>query len=67
VEAHRQLRQRRRASQQTVQAMQAEQAGAAVAGNRIACYVALDGNDTYDVVFLQSHLSTVAQELIVLV
>jgi hypothetical protein len=43
------------------------QAGAAVAGNRIACYVALDGNDTYDVVFLQSHLSTVAQELIVLV
>jgi hypothetical protein len=43
------------------------QSGTAAAGNRIACYVALDGNDTYDVVFLQAHLSTIAQELIVLV
>jgi len=36
-------------------------------GNRVACYVALDGTDTYDTVFLQSHLSTVAQEMVVLV
>jgi hypothetical protein len=43
------------------------QAGTAAVGNRMAAYVALDGNDTYDVVFLQSHLSTIAQELIVLV
>lgn len=43
------------------------QAGAASLGNRIACYAALDGTDTYDVVFLNSHLSTVAQELVVLV
>lgn len=43
------------------------QSGAAALGNRVACYAALDGNDTYDVVLLQSHLSTVAQELVVLV
>lgn len=43
------------------------QAGTAALGNRVACYVALDGTDTYDTVFLQSHLSTVAQELVVLV
>ena len=43
------------------------QAGTAVAGNRMCCYCAIDGNDTYDVVFLNSHLSTVAQELVVLV
>lgn len=43
------------------------QAGAAAAGKRIACYAALDGADTYDVVLLQSHLSTVAQEMVVLV
>ena len=43
------------------------QAGAASLGNRMCCYAALDGTDTYDVVFLQSHLSTVAQELVVLV
>lgn len=43
------------------------QTGTAAVGNRMACYAALDGTDTYDVVFLQSHLSTVAQELIVLV
>jgi hypothetical protein len=43
------------------------QAGAATLGKRIACYAALDGNDTYDVVLLNSHLSTVAQEMVVLV
>lgn len=43
------------------------QAGVAALGNRMCCYVALDGTDTYDVVFLQSHLSSVAQELVVLV
>lgn len=36
-------------------------------GNRMAAYVAIDGTDKYDVVFLQSNLSTVSQELVVLV
>lgn len=43
------------------------QSGTAAVGNRVACYVAIDGTDTYDTVFLQSHLSTVAQEMVVLV
>jgi hypothetical protein len=43
------------------------QSGTAALGNRVACYCALDGTDTYDTVFLQSHLSTVAQEMVVLV
>lgn len=43
------------------------QAGTAVVGNRMAAYCALDGTDTYDVILLQSHLSTIAQELIPLV
>jgi hypothetical protein len=43
------------------------QAGTAAIGNRMACYAAIDGNDLYDVVFLQSHLATRTQELIVLV
>jgi hypothetical protein len=43
------------------------QAGTAAAGNRMAAYAALDGNDTYDVVLLQAHLSTIAQEMVVLV
>jgi hypothetical protein len=43
------------------------QAGTAALGNRVACYCALDGTDTYDTVFLQSHLSTIAQECVVLV
>jgi hypothetical protein len=43
------------------------QSGTAALGNRVACYCALDGTDTYDTVFLQSHLSTVAQECVVLV
>jgi hypothetical protein len=33
----------------------------------MAAYAAIDGTDKYDVVLLQSHLSTVSQELIVLV
>jgi hypothetical protein len=43
------------------------QSGGAALGNRVACYCAIDGTDTYDTVFLQSHLSTVAQECVVLV
>lgn len=43
------------------------QAGAAAAGNRMVAYAAIDGSDTYDVVLLQSHLSTIAQEMVVLV
>lgn len=43
------------------------QSGTATLGGRIAAYAAIDGTDTYDVVFLMSHLSTVSQELIVLV
>ena len=43
------------------------QAGTAAVGNRMASYVALDGNDSYDVILLNSHLSTVCQELIPLV
>jgi hypothetical protein len=43
------------------------QSGTAALGQRMACYAAIDGNDTYDVVLLQSHLSTVAQEMLVLV
>jgi hypothetical protein len=43
------------------------QSGTAAIGNRMAAFCALDGNDTYDVLLLQSHLSTVSQELVVLV
>jgi hypothetical protein len=43
------------------------QAGTATLGQRMVAYAALDGTDTYDVVLLASHLSTTAQELIVLV
>ena len=43
------------------------QSGTAALGKRIAAYAALDGTDTYDVVLLQSHLSTISQELVVLV
>ena len=43
------------------------QAGVAAVGNRMAAYCAIDGNDTYDVVLLNSHLSTIAQEMIALV
>ena len=43
------------------------QAGTAAVGNRIAAYAALDGSDTYDCVFLMSHLAARTQELIPLV
>ena len=43
------------------------QSGTATAGSRVAAYAAIDGTDKYDVVFVQSHLSTVGQELICLV
>lgn len=43
------------------------QSGTATVGCRMAAYAALDGTDKYDVILLQSHLGTVAQELIALV
>ena len=43
------------------------QAGTAALGKRMCCYAAIDGTDIYDVVLLQSHLSTVSQEMVVLV
>jgi hypothetical protein len=43
------------------------QAGTAALGNRMACYAAFDGTDTYDIVLLQSHLAVRTQELITLV
>lgn len=43
------------------------QAGTAALGQRMAAYAAIDGTDTYDVVLLNSHLSTVCQEMVVLV
>jgi hypothetical protein len=43
------------------------QAGTAAVGGRMAAYAAIDGTDKYDVVLLQSHLSTISQELIPLV
>jgi hypothetical protein len=33
----------------------------------MAAYCANDGTDTYDVILLQSHLSAVVQEMVVLV
>jgi hypothetical protein len=43
------------------------QAGTAAVGGRMAAYAAIDDADKYDVVLLQSHLSTISQELIPLV
>lgn len=43
------------------------QSGTATLGQRMTAYAAIDGTDLYDVVLLQSHLSTVAQELVVLI
>jgi hypothetical protein len=43
------------------------QSGTAAQGGRMAAYCAIDGTDKYAVVLLQSHLSTVSQELIPLV
>lgn len=43
------------------------QSGTAALGNRMAAYAAFDGTDTYDCIFLMSHLAARTQELIVLV
>jgi hypothetical protein len=43
------------------------QSGTGTVGNRMAAYCAIDGTDIYDTVFLQSHLSAVTQEMVVLV
>jgi hypothetical protein len=43
------------------------QSGTAAQGGRMVAYAAIDGTDKYDVVLLQSHLSTISQELIPLV
>jgi hypothetical protein len=43
------------------------QVGTAAVGGRMAAYAAIDGTDRYDVVLMQSHLSTISQELIPLV
>lgn len=43
------------------------QSGTAAGGNRMAAYCAVDTDQNYDVVLLQSHLSTITQELIPLV
>lgn len=43
------------------------QSGTAAIGQRMAAYVAPDGTDKYDVILMQSHLSSVSQELIALV
>lgn len=43
------------------------QAGTAAVGNRFASYAAIDGTDLYDCLLLQSHLSTISQELIPLI
>ena len=43
------------------------QAGTAAIGKRMAAYAAIDGADTYDVVLLLNHLSTINQEMIPLV
>jgi hypothetical protein len=42
------------------------QSGTATTSQRMAAYCAIDGTDTYDVILLQSHLSTVSQEMVVL-
>jgi hypothetical protein len=43
------------------------QSGTAALGQRMAAYCAIDGTDTYDVILLQAHTSTVSQEMVVLV
>ena len=43
------------------------QSGTAALGKRMAAYAALDGTDVYDVLLLNSHLSAISQELVVLV
>jgi hypothetical protein len=41
------------------------QAGTAAAGERIATFVAIDGEDKYTVILLLAHLSTISHELVV--
>lgn len=43
------------------------QSGTEAPGKRMAAYCAIDGTDNYDCILLQSHLSTVSQEMIPLV
>lgn len=43
------------------------QAGTAAQGKRMAAYCAIDGSVNYDCILLQSHLSTISQEMIPLV
>lgn len=43
------------------------QSGTAAQGKRMASYCVVDGTDNYDCILLQSHLSTVSQEMIPLV
>jgi hypothetical protein len=43
------------------------QTGTAALGGRMAAYAAIDGTDKYSIVLLQSHASTLCQELIPLV
>jgi hypothetical protein len=43
------------------------QSGTAAQGKRMATYCAIDGTTNYDCVLLQSHLSTISQEMIPLV
>lgn len=42
------------------------QAGTAAVGDRVACYAAIDGSDTYTIVLLLTHLATNAFELLVM-
>jgi hypothetical protein len=42
------------------------QSGTAASGDRIATYVAIDGDNKYTMVYLQAHLSTIGQEIVVL-
>ena len=43
------------------------QTGTAATGGRMTTYCAMDTDKNYDVILLQNHLSTLAQELIPLV
>ena len=42
------------------------QTGTATVGNRMAAYAAIDGSSVYDTLLLQSHFSTITQEMVVL-
>lgn len=43
------------------------QTGTSALGGRMACYVAIDDDDKHTCVLLQAHLSTICQELLILV